>query len=130
MTKYRQSYGEISQCLEHVDFQLPDERSRVRRLLDSIMTTDTAILAAIANLGLEYRGMIDNLEKVAAHLLMHDPVAKLKSAYGNGNGYNVAHLSYAEVSVSLAASGKVSKGKTGVEIRYYKKSEFNFFLKN
>ena len=86
---------------------------------------DAAILADIANLGLEEKGMIYNAEKAASHLLVHDPFAKHKSASDNGNGDNLDHASDAEARVSSAASGKVSKCKTGLEIRYYKQAEFN-----
>ena len=85
MLKYRQSYAKMTQCLEHVTFQLPDERSIVRCLLNSIITTDAPLLSAIANLGLEGKGMIDDFENTAPHLMMCDLVTKHKSASGPSN---------------------------------------------
>ena len=101
-------------------FQLPDERSTVRYLLDSIVTTDAPFLAAIDNLCLEDKDMIDNFEKASAHLLMYDPVAKRKSASGPSNRYNLDHVSEVTASESASASYKVSKGKTGVKFRHCK----------
>ena len=74
-------------------FQLPDERSRVRCLLNSIIITGEPLLAAIANLGLEDKGTIDDFEKAAVHLLMHDPVNKCKSASGPSNRGQLTHIS-------------------------------------
>ena len=123
--KHRQSFVETTQCVEHAAFQFPDERSRVRNLLDSITTIDSPLLSVTANLDLEEKGMIDYFEKDASHLLIRDPVAKRKSASGNVNEDNLAHVSETEAGENSTASGKASKKKTGSEIRCYEKAEFN-----
>ena len=46
--------------------------------MDSIIASDTLLLAAISNLGLEDKGMIDDFEKASSHLLVHDLVVKRK----------------------------------------------------
>ena len=81
---------------------------------------DIPLIAAISNLGFQDKGTIDDLEKVVAHLFMHDSVTKRKSASGNANSDNLAHVSETEVNVSSPAPGKSSKGETSVEIRHCK----------
>ena len=110
----------MTQHSEHMAFQLPGEISRVRCILDSIITTDVLLLSAIDNLGLEDKGMVDYFEKTSAHLLMCDPVAKCESAHRTANRDNFAHASELNASVSSSVSGKMSKGKTGVYFRHYK----------
>ena len=73
-------------------FQFPDERSRVRHLLDSITTMDAPLLATIAKLGLENKGVIDDFEKASTHLMMHDSLVKRKSVSGTANRDNLSHV--------------------------------------
>ena len=79
------------------------------------------MLAAIDNLGLEDKGMIDNFEKTVTRLLMCGPVVKRKSAPRPSNSDNLEHVSEATLSESSSASDKESKFKTGVEFRHYKR---------
>ena len=67
----------------------------------------TSLLATVANLGLEEKGMIDDFEKAAVHLLVRIPVAKSESFPGNTNNDNLDHESEAEASASSFASRKV-----------------------
>ena len=92
-------------------FQLPDERSWVRYLLDYIITAGAPLLAAIANLGLEDKGMNDDFEKTDSHLLMNDLVTKRKITSGPSNRDQPTHVSKATASISTYASDEVSKGK-------------------
>ena len=48
---------------------------------------------------------------------MCDLVVKRKSASGTANKDKLAHVSEENASASSSASGKASKGKTGVEFR-------------
>ena len=119
----------MTQCSEHVTFQLPDERSRVRHLLDSIITTDVLLLAAIANLDIGDKGVINDFKKSSDHLLMHGPATKRKSASGIANKDNLYHVLEANASASLSVSVKASKGKTSVEFRHYKRVDFMILSK-
>ena len=83
----------MNQFSEHVKFQFPDERSRIRHLLDSIVTTDEPLLAATSNLGLEDKDMIYDFEKDSAHFFMRGPVAKCKSLSNNANNDDLDHAS-------------------------------------
>ena len=63
---------------EHVQYQLPNEHSRVGFLLEAIQCSDPGLQAAMASIktdnGLE--GMRNNFEATAAHLFPYDPVAR------------------------------------------------------
>ena len=67
---------------EHVQYQLPNEHSRVGFLLEVIQYFDPGLQAAMASIktdnGLE--GVRNNFEASAAHLLSYDPVAKKRSS--------------------------------------------------
>ena len=67
---------------EHVQYQLPNEHSRVGFLLEAIQCSDPGLQAAMASIktdnGLE--GMRNNFEATAAHLFPYDPVAKKRSS--------------------------------------------------
>ena len=67
---------------EHVQYQLPNEHSRVGFLLEAIQCSDPGLQAAMASIktdnGLE--GMRNNFEATSAHLLPYDPVAKKRSS--------------------------------------------------
>ena len=109
----------MRQCAEHVTFQLPNERTRVSYLLDSIQCNDPGLQAAMAQVRTDsgVDGKLNDFEATASYLLQYDPVSK-KRATGDDN---------AEIS-SVSHGGRTSKtsvGKTGVEFRYYKATEYN-----
>ena len=49
---------------------------------------------------------------------------KIKSIPGNSNKNNLAAVSKVEVVVSSTTLGKILKGKTSAEFRYYKNAKF------
>ena len=48
VSMHRNAYVSMQQCAEHVDFQLPNQNSRVGFLLDGIETTDASLQAVMA----------------------------------------------------------------------------------
>ena len=107
---------------EHMQYQLPNEHSRVGLLLEAIQCSDPGFQAAMASIktdnGLE--GMRNNFEATATHLLPYDPVAKKRSS---GQKRSSAQMS-SVVDTSNTTMKKPSIGKTGVHLRYYKTSEY------
>ena len=77
-SQHRNAYVSLVACAEHVDYQLPNEHSRVGYLLESIQNNDPGLQAAMANVcsskGLN--GMRSNFEGMVAHILPYCPVAK------------------------------------------------------
>ena len=60
-----------------VDFNAPEQRRRVERMLDSIECKDAQLLAAMANVRQDNGsdGMMNNFEKAVAYLILCCPVA-------------------------------------------------------
>ena len=102
---------------EHVQYQLPNEHSRVRFLLEAIQCSDPGLQAAMASIktdkGLE--GMRNNFEATAAHLLPYDPVAKKRSS---GQKRGSAQIS-SVMDTSNATMKKTRIGKTGIHLHFY-----------
>ena len=72
------AYVLMSACTDHVQYQLPNEHSRIGLLIDAIQCADAGLQAAMVSVktdnglySLEY-----NFERAVAHLLPYGPVAK------------------------------------------------------
>ena len=107
----------MQQCAEHVDFQLPNEHTRVGYLIESIENSDALLQAALALVQNDTAptGKRNDFEAAAAFLLPHDPVAKKRAS---------AKRTHAEVSAIDGSSIRSGKGKSGVEFRYHTKQEY------
>ena len=122
---HRNAYVQMQSCAEHVEYQLPNEHTRVGYLLDAIESTDAKLLAAIANINDDKGdgtaanpGKRNDFEAAVAYLLPNDPVARKKKGTGKRTS---AEISSAEVS---SFGSKKGIGKTGVHLRWHKISEF------
>jgi hypothetical protein len=136
IAQHRNAYVSMRQCVEHITFQLPNERTRVAYLLDAIQCNDPGLQAAMANVRTDTDpadGKMNDFEATASYLLPYDPVSK-KRAAGNKRGLaSISEVSGADdttdvSSVTFGGNGgkaKASIGKTGVEFRYYKPPEYN-----
>ena len=122
ISQYRNAYVSMQASAEHVQYQLPNEHSRVGFLLEAIQCSDPRLQAAMASIktdnGLE--GMRNNFEATAPHLLPYDPVAKKRSS---GQKRGSAQIS-SVMDTSNATMKKPSIGKTGVHLRHYKTGEY------
>ena len=107
---------------EHVQYQLPNEHSRVGFLLEAIQCSDPRLQAAMASIKTDNgpEGMRNNFEATAAHLLPYDPVARKRSS---GQKRGSAQIS-SVMDPSPTTTKKPSIGKTGVHLRYYKTGEY------
>ena len=113
LSQHRAAYVSLQRCAEHIQVELPNERTRVKYIIDNIETSDSDVKAALAVVNLDDgpTGMRTDFERTVAYLLPTDPVKRKQKKRPN-----------AEIS---AAGGKTSKGpKTGVELRYYTPKEF------
>jgi flagellar hook-basal body complex protein FliE len=114
VASHRNAHVSMTQCAQHVDFQLPNELTRVTYLLDAIECNDAPLQAAMAlvrnDTGPE--GKMNSFEDTASFLLPHDPVAKKR---------DTGRRTYASIS-SLQL--KTGSGETGVEFRFYDPIEY------
>jgi hypothetical protein len=125
ITQHRNAYVSMQACAEHIQYQLPNEHSRVGFLLEGIQCPDPGLQAAMASIKTDngQGGLRNDFEAAVSHLLPYDPVAKKRSA---GTKRGQATISFtegeeAEVSSTIA---KKSIGSTGVHLRYYKAEEY------
>ena len=114
---HRSSFVTLQRCEEHVNCQLPDERSRVQYLLDNIQVEDSNVKAALSSIRMDdtANGMRNNFEAAVAFLLPTDPVEKKKS---RGNKRPVVEVAAIDTGEKALGSHKLARGKTGVEFRY------------
>ena len=107
---------------EHVQYQLPNEHSRVGFLLEVIQCSDPGLQDAKASIktdnGLE--GMRNNFEAAAAHLLPYDPVAKKRSSGQKRGSAQITSV----MDTSNATMKKPSIGRTGIHLHYYQNGEY------
>ena len=68
----------MSACTEHVQYQLPNEHSRVGLLIDAIQCADAGLQATMASVKTDNGayGLQNDFERAGAHLLPYNPVAK------------------------------------------------------
>ena len=78
ISQHCNTYVSMSACAEHVQNQLPNERSRVGFLIEAIQCADTGLQAAMASVKTDNgpHGLRNNFERAVSHLLPYDPVAK------------------------------------------------------
>ena len=68
----------MQQCSEHMEYQLPNEHTRLSYLLEGIQCPDPGLQAAMVSIRTNDGpdGMRNNFEAMAAHILPYDPVSK------------------------------------------------------
>jgi hypothetical protein len=126
VSQHRNAFVSMQQCASHVEYQLPNEHSRVGFLLEALQCADPGLQAAMASVRTDNGpdGMRNNFESAVAHLLPYDPVAK-KRAQGTKRDQTLISDTTAGVAdVADAAAKKPSIGKTGVHLRFHTKEEY------
>jgi hypothetical protein len=127
ISQHRNAFVSMQACAEHVQYQLPNEHSRVGFLLDAIENSDAGLQAAMASIRTDDgpAGKRNNFEDAASYLLPYDPVAKKRSA---GSKRGAAYISGVDLEedegTSTTQTSKPSIGKTGVHLRYHKPAEY------
>ena len=127
IAQHRNAYVSMTQCAEHVDFQLPNEHTRVGYLLDAIETNDAGLQAAIAQVRTDEapNGKRNNFELTASYLLPYDPVAKKRTAgQKRDREADVGDVTADVGSTSKGFGTKSGVGKTGVHLRYHTHAEY------
>lgn len=131
VAQHRNAFVMLQQCAEHIAYQLPNERTRVTYLLDNIQCADATLQAAIAAVRQDKAvgGMMNDFEAAVSYLLPSDPVAKRRTAGAKRDQTQISDVSGEEktesAEVSAVSGTKPSRGKTGVEFRFYKKKEYD-----
>lgn len=114
LNKHRMMNVQLSEASEHVAFQMPNERTRVTYVLDSIKSKDPEVLSGVAAVRRDDPGMRDSFEPMAAFLGPTCPVTRASASSKRANA-NVS---------GLDTGSLPQKGSTGVELRWYPNNEF------
>ena len=116
VASHRNAYVSLVQCSEHVEHQLPNELTRVRKFIRSIECSDPKLLAAIAQVETD-KSMQSNFEDMASFILPSDPVANNKASTSSKGGGLMSDT-------NANVSGVGGRDKTGLDLRFYKRKEF------
>ena len=129
IAQHRNAFVSLQACAEHVTYQLPNEHSRVKLLLDAIENSDAELQAAIAAIKMDSAptGRLFDFEKAATHLLPSDPVARKRIS---GNKRNTAAISAVTEEVNSTTAKKPSIGQSGVHLRYHTSTEYKALTKD
>mmetsp|Transcript_26699 Transcript_26699/g.37843 ORF Transcript_26699/g.37843 Transcript_26699/m.37843 type:complete len:548 (+) Transcript_26699:2141-3784(+) len=114
------AYVTITHAAEHVPYQLLNEATRVRYLLEGIKTQDAQLLTAIEAVRGDQTpttGKANSFELAAAHLQPRCPVTRKQSI-------RKRPTSVADVHIDGVGARAPSIGKTGVHLRWHKYSEY------
>ena len=112
---HRSKHAQLVEAAEHVNFQVPNEHTRVTYIIDNIEHQDADLRAAIAQVRTDARGTRSDFEKSVAILLPVDPFVKTAA--------NKPKVSF---EVSSTSATKFGRGKsTGVDLRWHKPEEFS-----
>ena len=125
---HRNAFISMQACAQHVNYRLPNERSRVGFLLDAIQCPDHKLQAAMASIDSDDTedGLRNNFEAAASALVPKDPVAKKRLAMA-GSKRDQSFISGVEGGDVSAVNTKKKSGigKTGVHFRFYTKAEYH-----
>ena len=121
IAQHRNAYVSMSQCADHVAYQLPNELTRVTFLLDAIECNDAPLQAAMALVRNDTGpgGKMNDFESTASFLVPHCPVARKRADATPGK------RTAAEISATSGnATPKSGIGKTGVHLRFHTTKEY------
>jgi hypothetical protein len=124
---HRHAYVQLQAASEHIEYQLPNEHSRVGYLIDSIQNNDPGLQAGLANVRSDKgpNGMRGDFEAMVAHILPYCPVSKKRTA-GSKRGHADISVTFAEGDTAEVSSfgSKSGVGKSGVHLRFHKHKEY------
>lgn len=132
IAQHRNAYVSMRECAQHIDFQLPNEHTRVGYLLTAIQCSDPTMQAALANVTGDDgpTGKRNNFERAASYLLPSCPVAKKRVQNNSKRSQNEISSTAADVSAVAGFGSKPGIGKSGVHFRYHNKDEYKTLTKD
>lgn len=126
IAQHHSAFVSMHKCSEHVQHQLPHKITQVSYLLNAIKSHTAPLQAAMTNIGLNDgpHGKMKNFELALAYLLLHNPVAAMKSSHRKGR----QHANISNTTTSFGGM-KVGNGKTRVEVQYFAGPEYRTLSK-
>jgi hypothetical protein len=120
IVKHREAHNDFVRAAQFTQFAPPSEHTRVRRLLTSIQSTDSALVAAKTTI-LADTAKRDDFEMASDFLLLAAPT----KIANNPRNHRISSIKRSRGGGGGKYTGTGEKGKTGVEDRYYKRDEFH-----
>ena len=129
LEQHRSAYLSMERCAKHIEFQLSNENTRIRHILEGIQCNNPEIQAAIAVIRADTdpNGKRNNFESMVAFLLPADPVAERRKGNNRKNA-NISSLSIG--STNGNGSFKPSVGRTGVTYAIIKPRNISCYLRS
>ena len=131
----RNAYQGLVTASEHIEVQVPTDKTRVGYMLDNISSTDTRLAAVIANILADKTGMRVDFEAAAAALQECCPIAN-KTTNAKRNAADISSaVAFDEANIA-ATKGlpdqklKSGIGSTGVHLRYHSPGEYRALKSN
>jgi hypothetical protein len=126
---HRNAYVQLEAAAEHIEYQLPNEHSRVGYLIDSIQNNDPGLQAGLANVRSDKGagGMRSDFEAMVAHILPYCPVSKKRTAGSKRGAADISSsVAFADGDTAEISSfgSKSGVGKSGVHLRFHKHKEY------
>jgi hypothetical protein len=124
--QHRTAHVNVSQCSSHdVNYQVPNETSRVTYLLTGIECMHPPLQAAMALVLRSDQaptGKMNDFEATASFLLPHDPVATKRNMDKKRPAADISELNATQRGAEIM---KARSGKTGVEFRFHTYDEYD-----
>ena len=115
ISKHREAHNEMVRASDYINYEVPNEHTRVGRLMKSLTSRDANIVAAVTHIH-GSTALRDNFEDAADFILLTAP--------NNGNAPDRSQRVSA-VGSRKSSDKSAGKGpKTGVELRYHSKKEY------
>ena len=117
LSKHREAHNDFIRASQHINYALPNETTRVQRLLRSIQCKDGTILSAKTTI-LADQSKKNDFEQAADFLLLVAP-----ASVGRTKDYNISALKR-KLDKLEGKQGGGGGGQGRTKVRYYSKSEW------
>lgn len=122
ITTHRNAHNDLVRSSRFIDYQVPSESQRVKRLFASIKSSDSRIESVRVQVLSDPTGLGNDFERCADLLLLAGPSST--PHVPNPNGHRISALN-TDINKRKRDNLKIaSKGKTGVPLTYHRKSEY------
>ena len=118
LAKHREAHNDFIRASQHISYSLPNETTRVQRLLRSIQCKDGTILLAKTTILADPLKKND-FEQAADFLLLVAP-----TSVDQDRSHNISALKRKLDGYERKPSRRYNKGPSGNEVRYYSQSEW------
>ena len=123
LTSHRNAHNDLVRSSRFIDYQVPSESQRVKRLFASIKSTDSRIESVRVQVLSDPRGLGNDFERCADLLLLASPTNPSQGP--NPNGHRISAINTDKNRKKRDSSKLASRGKSGVELCYHRKSDYD-----